>query len=89
MQTVFRILGTISITLALGSLSACFDGPYYPAYPGYSHGAFGWFGSPAYAYQPYPRYAPPSPRYYSFNPGYHHGGSMKNMSGADITTITI
>lgn len=72
---IFRIVGAISLIFAMGSLSACFESSYYPGdpgYSGYSYGAPGWYGSPAYAYHPYPRYAPPPPHYYALNPGYHH-----------------
>jgi hypothetical protein len=70
---IFRIVGAIGLVLAMGSLSACFESSYYPGYPGYSYGAPGWYRSPAYAYHPYPRYAPPAPHYYAYNHGYHHG----------------
>ena len=74
---IFRIVGIIGFILAIGSLSACFDGPYYPAYPRYS------YGSPAYAYpEYYPQYAPryvPAPPYYASNPHpyWQHGWEHK------------
>jgi hypothetical protein len=66
---IFRILGVLGFILAMGSLSACFEESYYPAYPRYS------YGSPAV---PYPRYYPeyvpvphsyayPVPRPYAYN----------------------
>jgi len=63
---IFRILGIIGFILAMGSLSACFEESYHPAYPGY------WHGPTAYAYpEYYPRYAPryvSPPSYYASNP---------------------
>jgi hypothetical protein len=60
---ILRVLGVAAFVLAIGSLSACVDESYYPAYPGYA------YGSPAYAYHPryYPEYVPP-PRAYAYNP---------------------
>lgn len=69
----FRILGAVSLIMAMGSLSACFESSYYPGDPAYTYGAPRWYGSPAYAYHPYPRYAPPAPHYYALNPEYHRG----------------
>jgi hypothetical protein len=60
---IFRIVGVLGLILGMGSLSACFEGPYYPGYA---------YGRPAYTYpEAYPRYYPqpvPVPRYYAYNP---------------------
>jgi hypothetical protein len=53
-MTTLRIAGIIGFVLVLGTLSACFDRPYYPAYPAYS------YGEPGYAY-PYTEYGYASP----------------------------
>jgi hypothetical protein len=54
---IFRILGVLGFILAMGSLSACFEEPYYPAYPRYSP-----------EYVPVPRsYTYPVPRPYAYN----------------------
>jgi hypothetical protein len=60
---LLRVLGVAAFVLAIGSLSACVDESYYPAYRGYAD------GSPAYGYHPryYPEYVPP-PRAYAYNP---------------------
>ncbi|MBV8454673.1 MAG: hypothetical protein JOZ29_20730 [Deltaproteobacteria bacterium] len=73
---IFRILGIIGFILAIGSLSACFEESYHPAYPGYA------YGSPAYAYPHYaPRYVP-TPRYYASDPHpywrHQHGGEHEH-----------
>jgi hypothetical protein len=61
MAKIFRILGVVGFITAMGSLSACFVGPDYPAYPRYS------YGSPAYAYHGYYPRDVPAPRYYAYN----------------------
>lgn len=60
---IFHIVGVIGLIIGMGSLSACFEGPYYPGYA---------YGRPAYGYpEAYPRYYPqpvPVPRTYAYNP---------------------
>jgi hypothetical protein len=36
---ILRVLGVIAFIFVMGSLSACFDESYYPAYPAYSYGS--------------------------------------------------
>ncbi|MBV8774589.1 MAG: hypothetical protein JO166_19970 [Deltaproteobacteria bacterium] len=60
---IFRIIGVIGLLIGMGSLSACFEAPYYPGYA---------YGGPGYGYpEAYPRYYPqyvPAPRSYAYNP---------------------
>jgi hypothetical protein len=69
---ISRILAAIGFILAIGSLSACFDGPYYPSDPPhyYSGDPPHWYGAPHAYPEYYPRYYPeyvPAPRYYAYN----------------------
>jgi hypothetical protein len=66
MKTKFRrLLSVIAAAIGMGSLSACFQGPYYRAYPGYRYGQAAP-AYPEYYSHYYPQYVP-APRYYVYN----------------------
>lgn len=67
---IVRTIGLLGLIVATGSLSACFDESFYPAYHGYA------YSSPRYGY---PQYQPhyfsayvPAPHYYVPDPP-HYG----------------
>jgi hypothetical protein len=62
---ILHIVGAVGLALAMGMLSACFAGPYYPAYPRYSYGSPA-YGYPEYYPHPATRYVP-IPRAYAYN----------------------